>query len=288
MLFVFPDKLAAAGAVSLCRSRWATACHAPPRRCTCCCCSRASEAAAAAVSACPSAAGHRRYHSIFNFGDFFADTSNKPVAYAWYSLPSNVMRPPYGETFGHPTGRSSDGRLILNFVAAVRAAGPGADGSFGGGANFAVSGATALDAGFFHDRDIPGAGSKFPLNTSLDVQLSNGSSRSSLCGTAQECSLFFVGEFGVNDYFLFLKKRSVRQAGKPDRFFDHQIDRHVGTETVTLGPVLDHPEHPVVTITWLLHLHAHQHHNPLRFRVTLLNMEQLADAEPAIAQVHQV
>lgn len=59
-------------------------------------------------------------------------------------------------------------------------------GSFGGGANFAVAGATELDAGFFHDRDIPGAGSKFPLNTSLDVQLAWFESLTpSLCGTAQ-------------------------------------------------------------------------------------------------------
>ncbi|EAZ11087.1 GDSL esterase/lipase At1g31550 isoform X1 [Oryza sativa Japonica Group] len=150
-------------------------------------------AAAAAASASLSAGGHRRYHSIFNFGDSFADTGNKPVAYAWYPLPSNVMRPPYGETFfGHPTGRSSDGRLILDLIAA----GLGLPfvppylahgGSFGGGANFAVAGATALDAGFFHDRDIPGAGSKFPLNTSLDVQLAWFESlMPSLCGTAQE------------------------------------------------------------------------------------------------------
>ncbi|XP_066159891.1 GDSL esterase/lipase At1g31550 isoform X2 [Oryza sativa Japonica Group] len=151
-------------------------------------------AAAAAASASLSAGGHRRYHSIFNFGDSFADTGNKPVAYAWYPLPSNVMRPPYGETFfGHPTGRSSDGRLILDLIAA----GLGLPfvppylahgGSFGGGANFAVAGATALDAGFFHDRDIPGAGSKFPLNTSLDVQLAWFESlMPSLCGTAQAC-----------------------------------------------------------------------------------------------------
>jgi hypothetical protein len=80
-------------------------------------------AAAAAASASLSAGGHRRYHSIFNFGDSFADTGNKPVAYAWYPLPSNVMRPPYGETFfGHPTGRSSDGRLILDLIGNVAAA----------------------------------------------------------------------------------------------------------------------------------------------------------------------
>uniref|UniRef100_A0A0E0BZ75 Esterase n=1 Tax=Oryza meridionalis TaxID=40149 RepID=A0A0E0BZ75_9ORYZ len=164
-----------------------------------------------AVLASLSAAGHRRYHSIFNFGDSFADTGNKPVAYAWYSLPSNVMRPPYGETFfGHPTGRSSDGRLILDLIAA----GLGLPfvppylahgGSFGGGANFAVAGATALDAGFFHDRDIPGAGSKFPLNTSLDRLMKHGAKSIVVPGMIPSgCSppalTSFYGRAGPADY----------------------------------------------------------------------------------------
>lgn len=60
------------------------------------------------------------------------------------------------------------------------------NGSFGRGANFAVAGATTLDADFFHDRDIPGAPSKFPLNTSLNVQLEWFESlKPSLCGTTQ-------------------------------------------------------------------------------------------------------
>jgi hypothetical protein len=46
----------------------------------------------------------RRYGSIFSFGDSFADTGNDVVV-------------PYGMTFsGYPTGRNSNGRLIVGFV----------------------------------------------------------------------------------------------------------------------------------------------------------------------------
>lgn len=56
------------------------------------------------------------YESIISFGDSLADTgnlirlskSNKIVA-------SSVL--PYGETFfHHPTGRFSDGRLVIDFI----------------------------------------------------------------------------------------------------------------------------------------------------------------------------
>lgn len=166
----------------------------------------------------------RRYDSIFSFGDSFADTGNKPIAFAANSVPVTVMRRPYGDTFfGHPTGRTTDGRLILDFVAedlGLPLVPPSLaqNVSFDRGANFAVAGATTLDADFFHDRDIPGAPSKFPLNTSLNVQLEWFEKlKPSLCGSTQECteflgrSLVFVGEFGVNDYHLSLKKWSVEQ-----------------------------------------------------------------------------
>jgi hypothetical protein len=45
------------------------------------------------------------------------------------------------------------------------------DASFRQGANFAVAGATTLDAEFYHARGIPGGASKLPINTSLNVQL---------------------------------------------------------------------------------------------------------------------
>ncbi|XP_047042730.1 GDSL esterase/lipase At5g45910-like [Lolium rigidum] len=162
------------------------------------------------------------YQSIFSFGDSFADTGNNPVVFQWYSIFDPVTRPPYGTTFfGRPTGRNGDGRLIIDFIAeklGLPYVPPtlAHNGSFRQGANFAVGAATAVDAGFFHERGIPGAPSKFPLNTSLGVQLEwFESMKPSLCRTARECeeffgkSLFLVGEFGVNDYHLFFQKKMV-------------------------------------------------------------------------------
>nr|CAB3471664.1 unnamed protein product [Digitaria exilis] len=170
----------------------------------------------------------RRYDSIFSFGDSFADTGNKPIAFAMYSVPVTVMRPPYGETFfgGRPTGRTTDGRVILDLpktwgcrsyhrpcwllttAAASSATAP----------TSISAGATTLAAEFYHARGIPSAASKLPINTSLNVQLEWFETLvPSLCATSQDCnelfgkSLFFVGEFGVNDYHLSLKKLSVRE-----------------------------------------------------------------------------
>jgi hypothetical protein len=158
----------------------------------------------------------RRYDSIFSFGDSFADTGNNPVVFDWYAVANPVTRPPYGSTFfGRPTGRNCDGRLIIDFVGAswsysfivtrqvgrktqtfffIAAESLGLplvppflahNGSFRRGANFAVGGATALDAAFFHDGEPPGA-SPFPLNTSLAVQLQWFESlKPSLCATTQ-------------------------------------------------------------------------------------------------------
>ncbi|WVZ72878.1 hypothetical protein U9M48_021269 [Paspalum notatum var. saurae] len=169
----------------------------------------------------------RRYDAIFSLGDSYADTGNGPVAFGWYNITTNpVMRPPYGSTFfGRPTGRNCDGRLAIDFIAEslglplvppfllAPRTGTGttrSSSSFRRGANFAVGGATALDASFFHRWDPPG-GSTFPLNTSLGVQMRWFQSlKPSLCDTTKDCkelfgrSLFFVGAFGVNDYLLAL------------------------------------------------------------------------------------
>ncbi|XP_044353143.1 GDSL esterase/lipase At2g27360-like [Triticum aestivum] len=172
----------------------------------------------------PSPAGlsARRYDSIFSFGDSYADTGNNPVVFAANSVFNLVTRPPYGSTFfGHPTGRNSDGRLIIDFIAqrlGLPLVPPSLahNGSFRQGANFAVGGATALDAAFFHDGSDPG--NKFPLNTSLGVQLQwLEALKPSLCRTTQECeaffgrSLFFVGEFGVNDYHFSFPTKSLQE-----------------------------------------------------------------------------
>ncbi|KAF7082259.1 hypothetical protein CFC21_086134 [Triticum aestivum] len=164
------------------------------------------------------------YQSIFSFGDSFADTGNNPVVFEWYSIFDPVTRPPYGTSFfGRHTGRNGDGRLIIDFIAenlGLPYVPPNLahNGSFRRGANFAVGAATAVDAGFFHERGIPSATSKFPLNTSLGVQLEWFESlKPSLYRTTRECkkffgrSLFFVGEFGVNDYHMSFQQRTVQE-----------------------------------------------------------------------------
>ncbi|XP_010540491.1 PREDICTED: GDSL esterase/lipase At1g28570-like isoform X3 [Tarenaya hassleriana] len=58
----------------------------------------------------------RCYESIISFGDSIADTGNLLILSDPNHLPHFAL-PPYGETFFHfPTGRHSDGRLIIDFI----------------------------------------------------------------------------------------------------------------------------------------------------------------------------
>ncbi|TXG47540.1 hypothetical protein EZV62_026834 [Acer yangbiense] len=151
-----------------------------------------------------------RYEAIFNFGDSLSDTGNFLLSGA-LAFPV-IGKLPYGETFfRHPTGRCSDGRLIIDFVAEAfglpylppyLALKKGQ--AFEHGANFAVAGATAIDAEFFYEQKI---GAILWTNSSLNVQIDWFKKlKSSLCTSKQECdnylkkSLFFVGEIGGNDY----------------------------------------------------------------------------------------
>ncbi|XP_030547250.2 GDSL esterase/lipase At5g45910-like [Rhodamnia argentea] len=161
-----------------------------------------------------------RYNAIFNFGNSLSDTGNFLLTGA-LALPG-VKNLPYGETFfHHATGRCSDGRLIIDFIAEAFglpylppylavAKGP----PIRTGVNFAVVGATALDPSFFSAQEIA-----LWTNDSLSVQLGwFQNMKSSLCTTKRECeeyfkkSLFLVGEIGGNDYiFPFLSGRTVEQ-----------------------------------------------------------------------------
>ena len=60
--------------------------------------------------------GYRRRHArLFAFGNSLTDTGNAAIFPATAGGPSTS--PPYGETyFGHPSGRASDGRLIVDFL----------------------------------------------------------------------------------------------------------------------------------------------------------------------------
>ncbi|BAT87167.1 hypothetical protein VIGAN_05051000 [Vigna angularis var. angularis] len=152
------------------------------------------------------------YSFIFSFGDSLADTGNLYLSSP--PLSDNCFFPPYGETFFHNvTGRCSDGRLIIDFIAeflGIPSLKPylekrniGGWSWKDGGANFAVSGATAMDSTFFQQRGIP-----VKTNYSLSVQLTwfkellstlcNSSSQS--CSEEVKNSLFLVGEIGGNDF----------------------------------------------------------------------------------------
>ncbi|PWA64323.1 SGNH hydrolase-type esterase domain-containing protein [Artemisia annua] len=151
------------------------------------------------------------FTSIISFGDSLADTGNlKQIASETDKVISYFL-PPYGETFFHqPTGRCSDGRLIIDLLAEslglplippfVRSDDVV---ELGQGVNYAVAGATALDSPFLEAKGVYNS----MTNASLRVQLAwFKQSLPSLCGEIRDCkhligsSLILMGEIGGNDY----------------------------------------------------------------------------------------
>ncbi|GKC63834.1 SGNH hydrolase-type esterase domain-containing protein [Tanacetum coccineum] len=166
------------------------------------------------------------YTSIISFGDSLADTgSQKELSHISHQL-YPCLYSPYGETFFHkPTGRCSNGRLIIDFLAESlglpmiqpflhnkhkienRAV------ALRQGVNYAVAGATALDSSFL-EAEWP---ERTVINASLEVQLTwFKQSLPSICGNTSDCksfiksSLILMGEIGGNDYsFLSLARKSI-------------------------------------------------------------------------------
>ncbi|WVZ79969.1 hypothetical protein U9M48_027491 [Paspalum notatum var. saurae] len=150
----------------------------------------------------------KSYAAIFSFGDSLSDAGNLIVNGTPKAL--TTARPPYGMTFFRkPTGRCSNGRIVVDFLAEhfglplpPPSQARGKD--FKKGANFAITGATALEYSFFKahgiDQRIWNTGS---INTQIGWLQDM---KPVLCKSEQECkdyfskSLFVVGEFGGNDY----------------------------------------------------------------------------------------
>ncbi|XP_019168837.1 PREDICTED: acetylajmalan esterase-like [Ipomoea nil] len=148
-------------------------------------------------------------NSIYQFGDSLSDTGN--LIASGLGMQFDAGKLPYGETYFHePTGRFSDGRLVIDYLATNYKLSflepylnDGAD--FTQGVNFAVAGATALDEDFFTAKGITFKTFKQPISGQLkwfDEHL-NSTCRQTADGCKKriEESLFVFGEYGGNDYF---------------------------------------------------------------------------------------
>ncbi|KAF3328558.1 GDSL esterase/lipase [Carex littledalei] len=146
------------------------------------------------------------YNAIFSFGDSITDTGNMCTG----GCPSwlTTGQPPYGETFfGKPTGRCTDGRVIIDYMAEyfglpLLPPSKSSGSSFQKGANMAIIGATTLNADFFQSI---GLSDKIWNNGPLDTQIQwfqqiLPSVCASDCKSYLSKSLFIMGEFGGNDY----------------------------------------------------------------------------------------
>ncbi|CAL9162274.1 unnamed protein product [Musa hybrid cultivar] len=145
------------------------------------------------------------FTAIFSFGDSIADTGN---AVRLGSLGASSGSPPYGRTFfDRPTGRFSDGRVIIDFIAqglGLPLVRPYLDGGSGDdfrqGANFAVGGATALDLDFFSSKGIQASWTDRSLRVQIESFKQLLSSLSSDTKEVLNSSLILMGEIGGNDY----------------------------------------------------------------------------------------
>ncbi|KAI7754850.1 hypothetical protein M8C21_020853 [Ambrosia artemisiifolia] len=154
------------------------------------------------------------YKSIISFGDSLANTGNLKHLAAISNRVFPYFLPPYGENFiNQSTGRCSNGRLIIDFLAESLGLplvppflpdnGTNNNVTFKQGVNYAVACATAMDTSVLEARGVINT----MTNASLGVELAwFKQSLPSICGNESSCrdfigrSLIFMGEIGGNDY----------------------------------------------------------------------------------------
>ncbi|KAK4339625.1 hypothetical protein RND71_041087 [Anisodus tanguticus] len=187
-----------------------------------------------------------KFDKIYQLGDSLSDTGN---CFRERLCGSNSVcsRPPYGMNFFHkPTGRCSNGMLIIDFIALesglpllnpykLQSA------NFRHGANFAVAGATALPNEILANKKIVNSAL---TNSSLSVQLDWMSSHfhttcSPDCPEKLNKSLFLVGEIGGNEFIYGLSQgktmdESRRMVPQVVQTIIHGVKRVIGFGTTRI------------------------------------------------------
>ncbi|XP_027172263.1 GDSL esterase/lipase At5g03980-like [Coffea eugenioides] len=185
------------------------------------------------------------FQHIYQFGDSISDTGNIILKGGLASV-SPSSRLPYGMTsFHRPTGRCSNGLLMIDFISRALNL-PLLDpylkrtGVFNQGVDFAVAGSTALDTSFFQARNIPVPISNTPLSAQMQWfkdHLKSVCRSPSDCAARLQRSLIMMGEIGGNDYnHAFFNGKSIQEVRTYVRHVVSAIINGV-REVVRLGAV---------------------------------------------------
>ncbi|XP_055816747.1 acetylajmalan esterase-like isoform X1 [Solanum dulcamara] len=149
---------------------------------------------------------------IYQFGDSLSDTGNC-LKESYCGAQTKTGRLPYGMNFyQNATGRCSDGMLMIDFIAmecGLPLLNPWEDenADFSHGANFAVSGATALSVESLEENNIAMSFTNSTLSVQLDWMSYHFKSICSPdCSKYLEKSLFILGEIGGDDSYYGLKQ----------------------------------------------------------------------------------
>ncbi|KAI5083109.1 hypothetical protein GOP47_0002852 [Adiantum capillus-veneris] len=151
------------------------------------------------------------FPALFVFGNSLSDTGNGVLT--GNVLFTRASQNPYGATFpGHPSGRFSDGRLLVDFLAEYVGLPPvnpsldsGAD--FSRGVNYAIAGAAALNASELRSLLVGIVGRDYSLEVQLGWHLSLKASGNGIKKPSRDAysTGLYVLEFGGNDYINALR-----------------------------------------------------------------------------------